>query len=278
VSVRATPKLLVADLDGTLLHDAEAFEDRFITQRSIDTIARAHDAGCMFAIATARPVSTGLQFVERLPVDAVIYLNGALIDFDPINSDFELLTSNAATADRHLIKIGFSSRRACEVCLFLLDRMNNLKLGIVMNDIRYANFDVSVYWKTQTFQYTNFRDVPEGVADKIIVFPNPEQWNELRPLIPPDFEISISEGTMWMLMSPQANKEHALKLLCNRMEVPLEQTATFGDDLIDIDMMNASGRGVAVANANPQVLTIADEICPPNNEDGVAQWIEAQLR
>lgn len=149
------PRLLVADLDGTLLHDAEVFEDRFITQRSIDTINRAHDAGMQFAIATARPVSTGLQFAEKLPVDAVIYLNGALIDFDPTHSDFDLLTSGATPADEnHLIKIGFSSRRACEVCLFLLDRMPGLKLGIVMNDVRYTNFDVRVYWKTQAFQYT----------------------------------------------------------------------------------------------------------------------------
>ena len=104
---------------------------------------RAHDAGMQFAIATARPVSTGLQFAEKLPVDAVIYLNGALIDFDPAHSDFDLLTSGATPADEnHLIKIGFSSRRACEVCLFLLDRMPGLKLGIVMNDVRYTNFDV----------------------------------------------------------------------------------------------------------------------------------------
>ena len=41
--------------------------------------------------------------------------------------------------------------------------------------------------------------------------------------------------------------------------------------------MSESGRGVAVANANPKVLSVADEICPSNNEDGVAQWIEAQL-
>ena len=232
------PRLLVADLDGTLLHDAEVFEDRFITQRSIDTINRAHDAGMQFAIATARPVSTGLQFAEKLPVDAVIYLNGALIDFDPAHSDFDLLTSGATPADEnHLIKIGFSSRRACEVCLFLLDRMPGLKLGIVMNDVRYTNFDVRVYWKTQAFQYTNFHDVPEGVADKITIFPEPEQWNELRALIPPDFDISISEGVMWMLMNPQANKEHALHLLCERLDVPLEQTAAFGDDLIDINMM-----------------------------------------
>ena len=38
-----------------------------------------------------------------------------------------------------------------------------------------------------------------------------------------------------------------------------------------------SGRGVAVANANPNVLNIADEICPSNNDDGVAQWIEDNL-
>lgn len=50
--------------------------------------------------------------------------------------------------------------------------MPGLKLGIVMNDVRYTNFDVRVYWKTQAFQYTNFHDVPEGVADKITIFPS----------------------------------------------------------------------------------------------------------
>lgn len=269
--------LLLADLDGTLLHDADVFEDRFITQRSIDAIVRAHDAGYRFAIATARPVSTGLQFARRLPVDAVIYLNGALIDFDPVHSDMDSLTTHKPDDGNRLMSIGFSSVRACQVCRFLLDRMPGLKLGIVMNDIRYTNFDISVYWKTQTFRYTDFTDVPMGVADKITIFPEPEQWNELRPLIPPDFDISISEGVMWMLMNPQANKEHAMRVLCNRMNIPLSNTIAFGDDLIDINMMRESGRGVAVANANAKVLAIADAICPPNNEDGVAQWIEGHL-
>lgn len=273
----ALPDLIVADLDGTVLHDAEVFEDRDITQRSIDAINRAHEAGCRFAIATARPVSTGLRFAELLPVDAVIYLNGALIDFDPAASDFDMLTSGKLPEDGHLVKIGFPASRACEVCLDLLERMPDLKLGIVMDDVRYTNFDVSVYWKTQTFRYTDFHDVPDGVADKITIFPAPDQWDALRPLVPDDFEVSISEGVMWMLMNPKANKEYAMRVLCERMGVPLARTAAFGDDLIDIAMMRASGRGVAVANANPQVLAIADEVCPSNNDDGVAQWIEARL-
>ena len=78
-------------------------------------------------------------------------------------------------------------------------------------------------------------------------------------------------------MNPLANKRQALKTLCERMDVRLDGTVSFGDDLIDIGMMTTSETGVAVANANPEVIKIADEICPPNNDDGVAQWIERHL-
>ena len=141
-------RLIVTDLDGTLLHDAPTFEERFITQRSIDTVKRMHDAGYRFAVATARPVSTGYEYAGKLPVDAYIYLNGALIDFAPERSDYDLLTSGRLPSDGHLLKVGFSSARACEVCRYLLDEIPGLSLGIVMDDVRYTNFDVSVYWKT----------------------------------------------------------------------------------------------------------------------------------
>ena len=78
-----------------------------------------------------------------------------------------------------------------------------------MDDVRYTNFDVSVYWKTQTWQFTDFTDVPDGIADKIIIFPKSEQWAHLKTLVPPDFDVAISEGSMWMLMNPLANKRQA---------------------------------------------------------------------
>lgn len=112
--------MVVVDLDGTLLHDGETFEERFLTQYSIDVINRMHDNGIVFAVETARPVSTGFSFVEKLPVDAVAYLNGALIDFNPASSNYEMLTSPTLPEDGHLKKIGFSSKRACEVCKNLL--------------------------------------------------------------------------------------------------------------------------------------------------------------
>ncbi|KFI72651.1 DNA polymerase III subunit beta [Bifidobacterium minimum] len=265
--------MVVADLDGTLLHDAPTFEERFITRDSVEAVRRLKDHGVLFAVSTARPVSTGYSLVELLRPDACVYLNGALIDLSPRDSTSELLISGATPADGHVISVGFPSTRGCEVCRMLLDEIPDLRIGLVMNDVRYTNFDMSVYWKTQIFRYTDFTDVPEGSADKIIIFPEQRHITRLRSLIPPDFSVGISEGTMWMLMNPRANKADSFRTLCRHFSVEQNDTAAFGDDLIDIAMLRAAGCGVAVANAAPSVLTAADDVCPSNNDDGVAWWI-----
>ena len=42
-------------------------------------------------------------------------------------------------------------------------------------------------------------------------------------------------------------------------------------------MFRAGGYGVAVANSNPRLLAIADEVCDSNNDDGVASWLQNEL-
>lgn len=88
------------------------------------------------------------------------------------NVPITICSPRGGSSDGHLLKVGFSSARACEVCRYLLDEIPGLSLGVVMDDVRYTNFDVSVYWKTQTWQFTDFTDVPDGIADKIIIFPS----------------------------------------------------------------------------------------------------------
>lgn len=157
---------IIADLDGTLLHDAERFEDRALSARTIETVHAVRSRGIPVVVATARPVSTGLSIVQALHADACIYLNGALIDFDPSQSDYASLTGHKPSSPGSLVKNGFDSQRACEVCRAMLSVMPDLEIGIVMDDIRYTNFDVSRYWATQTWQYTDFRDVPHGIATR----------------------------------------------------------------------------------------------------------------
>lgn len=272
-----TQPLVLVDLDGTLLHDAPVFEQRAASDFTIAAMKKLHDYHIPYAVATARPVSTGLQIVQDLQADACIYLNGALIDYDPQHSNFDILTGKNTQTNHPMQKIGFSSQRACDVCLSILDVLPNIEIGIVMDDVRYTNFDVKKYWTTQAFTYTDFQDVPQGIADKIIIFPDKGEWKILESLIPDDFTVHISEGRMWMLMAPLANKAHCAQLLSDYFHVSAQDVIAFGDDIIDIEMMRYAGTGVAVANAHPDVLTIADDICASNNEDGVARWIQSHL-
>jgi hydroxymethylpyrimidine pyrophosphatase-like HAD family hydrolase len=45
----------------------------------------------------------------------------------------------------------------------------------------------------------------------------------------------------------------------------------------DLPMLAWAGRSFAVANAHPDVLAAADEVCGANSRDGVAVVLEAML-
>ncbi|MFU0515484.1 HAD hydrolase family protein [Gardnerella vaginalis] len=270
-----SPSLVVADFDGTMLHDANAFESRYLSQETVRASKRLSECGIPLAIITARPVGSAFDFIHDLNAQVCAYLNGALIDFDCAHSTIGELTSQRSLDT--LTRFGFDSQHACSVCLRLLNEIPTLRIGIVMNDVRYTNFDVRMLWNEQDFVITDFSDVPRGTADKIIIVPRDNEKEKLQNIIPDDFSLHISEDVLWMLTNPLANKGHALNVICNRLNVKPSRTVVFGDDIIDIDMFLAGGYGVAVANSNPRLLAIADEVCDSNNNDGVANWLNSNL-
>ena len=54
-------------------------------------------------------------------------------------------------------------------------------------------------------------------------------------------------------------------------------TVSFGDGENDVELLEWARYGVAVENAHPRVLAVADLVCPPVTDEGVAQVIEAYL-
>ncbi|RFT40201.1 HAD family hydrolase, partial [Gardnerella vaginalis] len=164
-----SPSLVVADLDGTMLHDANAFESRYLSQETVSASKRLSECGIQLAIITARPVGSAFDFIHDLNAQVCAYLNGALIDFDCAHSTIGELTSQRSLDT--LTRFGFDSQHACSVCLRLLNEIPTLRIGIVMNDVRYTNFDVRMLWNEQDFIITDFSNVPSGIADKIIIVP-----------------------------------------------------------------------------------------------------------
>ena len=76
---------------------------------------------------------------------------------------------------------------------------------------------------------------------------------------------------------PEAGKFSALAVLGERIQVKLEETAAFGDDINDLEMISRCGLGIAVANALPEVKERADAVPLSNDEDGVARFIQKRI-
>jgi Cof subfamily protein (haloacid dehalogenase superfamily) len=76
---------------------------------------------------------------------------------------------------------------------------------------------------------------------------------------------------------PSVNKGSGLDFAAGRLGFSREQAVSFGDGENDVELLEWAGFGVAVANAHPKVLSVADFVCPSVDEEGVAQVIEASL-
>jgi Cof subfamily protein (haloacid dehalogenase superfamily) len=72
-------------------------------------------------------------------------------------------------------------------------------------------------------------------------------------------------------------KAAGLDFLAGRMGFTPQQTIAFGDGENDVELVAWAGYGIAVENAHPRVKAVADWICPPAAEEGVAVVLEALL-
>jgi Cof subfamily protein (haloacid dehalogenase superfamily) len=73
------------------------------------------------------------------------------------------------------------------------------------------------------------------------------------------------------------SKAFALEELAAERNIKAEEVMAFGDMPNDLPMLAWAGHGVAVANAHPDVLDVADEVTASNDDDGVALVLERLL-
>ncbi len=79
------------------------------------------------------------------------------------------------------------------------------------------------------------------------------------------------------LGGPGTSKASALAVLAEHLGEDMSAVMAFGDSTNDEDMLLKSGVGVAIGNAVPEVLEIADYIAPSNDDGGVAHALSELL-
>lgn len=79
------------------------------------------------------------------------------------------------------------------------------------------------------------------------------------------------------LCPPGVTKATGLAVALERYGVDRSDVLVFGDMPNDLPMFGWAGRAVAVANAHPDVLAVADEVTGTNDADGVADYLDRLL-
>ncbi len=75
-------------------------------------------------------------------------------------------------------------------------------------------------------------------------------------------------------VAPEANKGHALSLVCADLGIDRRDTVAIGDSVNDAAMLEWAGRGFAMAHSDRYALAAADEVLE-DGDDPVAKLLEA---
>ncbi len=84
----------------------------------------------------------------------------------------------------------------------------------------------------------------------------------------------------WTLdvIAPGCTKWHGTLRYAQRHGIAAEEILAIGDGLNDLEMIEGAGWGVAMGNADPEVLEVADEVVADNDHDGVAEALRRHVR
>lgn len=266
-------KLIALDLDGTLLDF-----DKQLSEENRTALVKAAESGVEIVPATGRFYKGMPQIIRDLPfVRYVISINGAQV-FDakeqktvcgseiPLNralSVMERLDKLPVIYDCFQDGWGWMTKSLYDQAEAYAANSHSLemiqKLRTPVNDLKELlkkrSSDVQ---KIQMF----FRDM-ELRAEMLKTLP--EEF--------PDLVVTSAIVNNIELNSRGATKGNALRNLANHLEIPIEQTMSFGDDLNDISMLKTAGIGVAMGNADEEVKLAADYITDDCDKNGVAKAI-----
>jgi Cof subfamily protein (haloacid dehalogenase superfamily) len=152
-----------------------------------------------------------------------------------------------------------------------------------------------LYVAEQTLEsrrYAGFQNLPihvvgplldwlDDAPTKLVAIGDPVELDGLEQRLKATFggRLFISKSLPHFLefAARDVSKGSGIAFVAEHLGFALERTIGIGDGENDLELLEWAGYGVAVANAHPRILEIADWVCPPAAEEGVAQVIEAIL-
>lgn len=253
-------KLIVADLDGTLLHDDKSLD------QNIKSVLIEKNVPLTFV--SGRNVHIIQDYIKELNITLpYITNNGANmflgdtciyecpIDSSELKSCLNILVANKvaflAYTNQAIYSVGYQEG---------LDAFKNRLIG-----------------KCKIVENANIEDiVRESIFKVVMIHPNMEKIkNQLNSVC--DKTVCMqSEGVIYTLTNKDSTKGKTLKKLLEYLDIDSSSVLAFGDNYNDISIFKVVD-GVAMENAQESLKEVAKYLTKSNEDDGVSYFIQNKL-
>jgi Cof subfamily protein (haloacid dehalogenase superfamily) len=258
-------KLVVADMDGTLLNSNHEVSKEFF---GLYDQLKLHKV--RFVAASGRQYGSIVDKLSSIAHEiTIIAENGGFT----VHQGEEILSNPLASHHKNII-------------LNELDPLIDVQAVLCGKHTAYLTPSSEPFLRQLQEYYTHFNILEdlktyEGEVMKIAVYHHLSSEEHIYPYVKHlegELKVKVS-GEHWVDLShPDANKGHALEIVQSSFNISPAETLVFGDYNNDLEMLARSDYSFAMANAHRNVLAAARFTTASNDARGVEKVLEALLQ
>lgn len=246
-------KILFFDVDGTLFNSQKK-----LPQATIEALQKAKQNGYEIAIATGRGPFMITELLAELDIHTYVTFNGQYVVYND-----KLVYSNGVPSGRLDEIIGFAEKRGEYAAFLDAERIvtnvaNNHTVAEALTTLKmaYPPVDKEYYKKHAVYQTLLFID---------------EQAEKIYAKEFTDVQFVRWHRNSCDVLPQHGSKAQGIAQLIKTLGYTMADVIAFGDGLNDVEMLEAVGTGVAMANGHDKAKAVADYIAPHVDEDGLAK-------
>ena len=262
-------KLLVLDVDGTLLNDAKE-----ISKRTLASLLKVQQMGIRVALASGRPTYGLMPLAKTLELGNyggfIISYNGGQI----INAqNGEILFERRINPEM----LPYLEKKA---------RKNNFAIFTYHDDTILTDSSDNEHVHAEAnlnnlkiIQEEEFSTAIDFAPCKCILVSNDEEAlkdleEHWKKRLDGTLDVFCSEPYFLEVVPCGIDKANTLGVLLSYLNIAREEVIAIGDGVCDVNMLQVAGLGIAMGHAQDSVKVCADYVTASNEEDGVAQSVE----
>lgn len=266
-------KIIFLDVDGTL-----CTRDGSVPQSAIKAISKAREKGHLVYLCTGRSMPELKKILSKINVDGVIGAGGGYIQA----GDKVVFHKIMANED---VKYALDYFNKYDIAYYLESNEGFFISENCVNKIR----EIAIHFKGDKTEKEAIHEIQwfldildsqitlshkPSEINKIVFINNAVNFNEMEKVFQDRFFIYRATVQPFGTESGElaikgCSKQNAIKLLCQTLNLSLQDTVAYGDGYNDIDMFEIVSHAVAMQNAPDDVKLKAHDTAEIAEDDGI---------